>query len=90
MFLYNKNSYKKSKLNFTFTRLLVGLLFNYYLVGNSRFKVHIGLGMNYRLLNKTTNEIFAEARRSAHDVPHRSSTKKDTKIQKRTRPAQGT
>jgi len=42
----------------------IPLLFNYYLIGNNRFKVHSGIGMNYRLLNKTTNEIVAEARRS--------------------------
>lgn len=50
--------------NYELRSIGIPLLFNYYLVGNSRFKVHTGLGMNYRLLNKTTNEIFAEARRS--------------------------
>jgi hypothetical protein len=42
----------------------IPLLFNYYLAGNDKFKFHTGIGMNYRLLNKTTNEISAEARRS--------------------------
>jgi hypothetical protein len=39
------------------------LLFNYYLFGNKRIKVHPGIGMNFRVLNKTTNESFTEARR---------------------------
>jgi hypothetical protein len=42
----------------------IPLLFNYYLAGNDKFKVHTGIGMNYRLLNKTTNEIIAEARKT--------------------------
>lgn len=40
------------------------LLFNYYLVGNKRIKVHPGVGMNFRILNKTTNESISEARRT--------------------------
>jgi hypothetical protein len=39
-------------------------IFNYYLVGSKKFKMHSGIGMVYRLLNKTTNEATAEARRS--------------------------
>jgi len=39
------------------------LLFNYYLFGNKRIKVHPGIGMNFRVLNKSTNESFTEARR---------------------------
>ncbi|MCL6259338.1 hypothetical protein M3O96_09580 [Aquiflexum sp. TKW24L] len=50
--------------NYELNSIGIPLLFNYYLAGNDKFKVHTGIGMNYRLLNKTTNEISAEARRS--------------------------
>ena len=52
------------------------LLFNYYLVGNKRIKVYPGVGMNFRILNKTTNESLAESRRnngtliSTHSLQH--------------------
>lgn len=50
--------------DFDISSVGIPLLFNYYLAGNDKFKVHTGIGMNYRLLNKTTNAIIAEARKT--------------------------